>query len=169
MRRFGELESVVMERIWRLGRPVVVRDVYEDLKAERAIAYTTVMTVMDKLHSKGWLRRESRGRAYEYEAVAAKEAYTARLMRDALATSENQAAAFVHFLGQLTEQETRALQAALEICPPAQPTADDADAAASDTPAADASGIAAAAAAATAAPAEPGDPAAPAGASSSAD
>ncbi len=160
VRRFGELESVVMERIWRLGRPVLVRDVYEDLKAERTIAYTTVMTVMDKLHSKGWLRRESRGRAYEYEAVAAKEAYTARLMRDALATSENQAAAFVHFLGQLTEQETRALQAALEICPPTQPTADAADTA--DT--ADAMD-----ASATVAPADPGAQADPTGSPSCAD
>jgi predicted transcriptional regulator len=110
-----------MERIWRLGRPVLVRDVYEELAAERTIAYTTVMTVMDKLYSKGWLRRDSRGRAYVYESVASKEAYTAQLMREALSTSDNQAAAFVHFLGQLTERESRALQAALEIWPPAQP------------------------------------------------
>jgi len=107
-----------MERIWRLGRPVVVREIYEELKAERTIAYTTVMTVMDKLHHKGWLRREPRGRAYAYEAVASREAYTARLMRDAWATSDNQAAAFVHFLEQLSESEARALRAALEICPP---------------------------------------------------
>jgi predicted transcriptional regulator len=120
-----------MERIWLLGRPAAVREVYEDLLAERAIAYTTVMTVMDKLHSKGWLRRESRGRAYVYEAMASKEAYTARLMREALSTSDNQAAAFVHFLGQLTEQEARALRAALEICPPER-QGESADAAPSD-------------------------------------
>jgi predicted transcriptional regulator len=118
VKRFGDLESAIMERIWRLGRPVVVRDIYEELKAERAIAYTTVMTVMDKLHHKGWLRREPKGRAYAYEAVASREAYTARLMRDAWATSDNQAAAFVHFLEQLSEPESRALRAALEICPP---------------------------------------------------
>ncbi|HEU5332660.1 MAG TPA: BlaI/MecI/CopY family transcriptional regulator [Actinocrinis sp.] len=117
MRRFGDLESAVMERIWRIGRPVLVREILEELQAERVIAYTTVMTVMDKLHGKGWLRREPRGRAYVYEAVASREAYTARLMRDAWATSDNQAAAFVHFLEQLSEQEARALRTALEICP----------------------------------------------------
>ncbi|HEX4790751.1 MAG TPA: BlaI/MecI/CopY family transcriptional regulator [Actinospica sp.] len=121
MRRFGDLELAVMERIWRLGRPVSVRDVFEELKTERSIAYTTVMTVMDKLHAKGWLRREARGRAYLYEAVDSREAYTARLMRDAWATSDNQAAAFVHFLGQLSGEEARALRAALEICPPPRP------------------------------------------------
>jgi predicted transcriptional regulator len=113
-----------MERIWRLGRPVLVREILEELAAERVIAYTTVMTVMDKLHQKGWLRREPRGRAYVYEAVASREAYTARLMRDAWATSDNQAAAFVHFLEQLSEQEARALRTALEICPPKDRSAD---------------------------------------------
>lgn len=124
MKRFGDLESTVMERIWRLGRPVVVREIFEELKAEREIAYTTVMTVMDTLYRKGWLRREPRGRAYAYEAVASREAYTARLMHDAWATSDNQAAAFVHFLEQLSESEARALRTALEICPPVERAAD---------------------------------------------
>jgi predicted transcriptional regulator len=118
VKRFGDLESTVMERIWRLGRPVVVREIFEELKAEREIAYTTVMTVMDTLFRKGWLRREPRGRAYAYEAVASREAYTARLMRDAWATSDDQAAAFVQFLQQLSECEAHALRTALQICPP---------------------------------------------------
>ena len=118
VKRFGELESTVMDRIWRQGRPLAVREVHEELKAERAIAYTTVMTVMDKLYAKGWLRREPRGRAYVYESVASREEYTARLMREALSTSDNHAAAFVHFLGQLSDTEAQALKAALEICPP---------------------------------------------------
>lgn len=109
-----------MDRAWRMARPFTVRELHEELKAERTLAYTTVMTVMDKLYAKGWLRREARGRAYAYEAVASREEYTARLMREALSTSENQAAAFVHFLGQLSDGEAQALRAALEICPPTQ-------------------------------------------------
>jgi predicted transcriptional regulator len=118
LRQLGDLEAQVMDRIWRRGHPVLVRDIVEDLTAERTLAYTTVMTVMDKLHRKGWLRREPRGRAYIYEALASRESYTARLMRDAWATSDNQAVAFVHFLEQLSEEEARALRRALEICPP---------------------------------------------------
>lgn len=119
VKRFGELESAIMDRAWRMARPVTVRELHEELKTERTLAYTTVMTVMDKLHAKGWLRRQqTKGRAYVYEAVASREEYTARLMREALSTSENQAAAFVHFLGQLSEAEAQALRAALEICPP---------------------------------------------------
>lgn len=118
MRQLGGLEAAVMDRIWRRNRPVLVRDVLDDLNTDRTLAYTTVMTVMDKLHRKGWLRRHPQGRAYVYEAVASRESYTARLMRDAWATSDNQAVAFVHFLEQLSDDEARALRAALEICPP---------------------------------------------------
>ncbi|WP_169989082.1 BlaI/MecI/CopY family transcriptional regulator [Microbispora sp. H10836] len=119
MREFGKLEAVVMDCVWALGRPVSVREVLTELQKSREIAYTTVMTVMDTLHTKGWLRRRKQGRAYSYEAVASREAYTARLMRDALATSNNQAAAFVHFLSGLTPAEADALRQALKIVPPA--------------------------------------------------
>ncbi|MER6176091.1 BlaI/MecI/CopY family transcriptional regulator, partial [Streptosporangium sp. NPDC001681] len=63
MRGLGDLESTVMERLWSYHRPASVRDVLEDLRRERDIAYTTVMTVMDKLQKKGLLRRKPVGRA----------------------------------------------------------------------------------------------------------
>jgi predicted transcriptional regulator len=115
VREFGELEAQVMDRVWRHNRPVLVRDVLSDLNTERELAYTTVLTVMEKLRRKGWLRRQRTGRAYAYEAVASRESYTARLMCDALATSDNQTVSFVHFLEQLTNEEARALRTALAV------------------------------------------------------
>ena len=47
MRQFGELEAVIMDRMWQSGRPVLVREVLDDLRKDRPLAYTTVMTVMD--------------------------------------------------------------------------------------------------------------------------
>src|ERR1051326_7193900 len=64
MRQFGELEAVIMERLWEWGRPALVREVVDDLARDRSIAYTTVMTVMENLHRKGWLRRQRDGRAW---------------------------------------------------------------------------------------------------------
>ncbi|MEV0403085.1 BlaI/MecI/CopY family transcriptional regulator [Actinoallomurus sp. NPDC050550] len=118
LRQFGELEAAIMDRLWRYGRPVAVRDVVDDLQKDRTIAYTTVLTVMDKLHKKGWLRREKAGRGHLYEPLVSRETYTARLMRSALATSNNQAAAFVHFLSELSSDEAQALQAAMRIVSP---------------------------------------------------
>jgi predicted transcriptional regulator len=115
---FGELEAAIMRRLWSYGRPANVRQVLEDLRRDRKIAYTTVQTVMDNLHKKGWLRRTKVSRAYVYEPVATREGYTAHLMREALATSNNQAAAFVHFLTELSPEEADALRAALKIALP---------------------------------------------------
>ena len=44
MREFGELEAVIMDRLWAWGRPTSVREMVDDLQNGRQIAYTTVMT-----------------------------------------------------------------------------------------------------------------------------
>src|ERR1700687_3392757 len=49
MRQFGELEAVIMDRLWERGRPTLVREVLDDLREDRPLAYTTVMTVMENL------------------------------------------------------------------------------------------------------------------------
>jgi predicted transcriptional regulator len=111
----GELEDAVMTRVWKWNRPVTVREVLEDLRQERSIAYTTVMTVLDNLHQKGWVRREAEGRAYRYEAVSTRAAYSAALMNDAWTQSDNPAAALVAFFGMMSPQQREALRDAVRI------------------------------------------------------
>jgi predicted transcriptional regulator len=118
VRGLGELESAIMERMWATNAPASVRDVLEHLRKDRTLAYTTVMTVMDKLHTKGLLKRKPVGRAYIYEAVSSKEAYTADVMRESLAKSGNRAATLVHFLERLSPEEASALETALQVFPP---------------------------------------------------
>ncbi|MFJ6987373.1 MULTISPECIES: BlaI/MecI/CopY family transcriptional regulator [unclassified Streptomyces] len=104
-----------MTRVWKWNRPVTVREVLEDLQRERSIAYTTVMTVLDNLHQKGWVRREAEGRAYRYEAVSTRPAYAAALMNDAWAQSDNPAAALVAFFGMMSDEQRRSLRDAVRI------------------------------------------------------
>ncbi|MET7881966.1 BlaI/MecI/CopY family transcriptional regulator [Streptomyces avermitilis] len=104
-----------MTRVWKWNRPVTVREVLEDLQRERSIAYTTVMTVLDNLHQKGWVRREAEGRAYRYEAVSTRAAYAAALMNDAWSQSDNPAAALVAFFGMMSEEQRQALRDAMRI------------------------------------------------------
>ena len=113
VRDFGELEARIMECMWSAKGPRTVRDVHGELAAERTLAYTTVMTVMDKLYRKGWLEREPVGRAYAYQPRQSKERYTADLMNEALAASSDRGATLVAFLDQLTPAESKALRAAL--------------------------------------------------------
>lgn len=113
MRGFGELEAVVMDHVWAASGPVSVRAVRDELQVRRVIAYTTVLTVMDNLHRKGWLVRHRRGRAFLYEATWSREEYAARLMREALQASDDQAAIFVRFLDDISPEESEALRLAL--------------------------------------------------------
>ena len=110
MREFGDLEAVVMDQLWRRGTPATGRDVFEPLAAVRPLAYTTVMSVLDNLHRKGFLAREMVGRAWVYTPAATREEYTARLMRDALDGAGDQTAALAHFVAAMTESESQALR-----------------------------------------------------------
>lgn len=104
-----------MTRVWQWNRPVTVREVLEDLQQERSIAYTTVMTVMDNLHQKGWVRREVDGRAYRYTAVSTRAAYAAALMNEAWSKSDNPASALVAFFGMMSPEQRLALEDAVRM------------------------------------------------------
>lgn len=55
----GPLEANVIEIVWSSKKPLTVREVYEKLRRKRKIAYTTVMTTMDRLYDKGLLDRKA--------------------------------------------------------------------------------------------------------------
>jgi predicted transcriptional regulator len=93
---------------------VLVREVVEDLRPYRPLAYTTVMTVMENLHRKGWLRRERDGRAWRYEPAGSRSGYTAALMSDALGTSTDRRTALAHFVLQMSPHDVALLQQALD-------------------------------------------------------
>lgn len=77
----GALEAQVMERVWSRGR-VTVRDVVDDLASTKQLAYTTVMTIMSRLHQKGLLGRAREGKTYVYAPALSREEFRARLSRD---------------------------------------------------------------------------------------
>jgi predicted transcriptional regulator len=119
MPRFGQLEEQVMWRVWAADHPVQVREVREALRPDRELAHTTVMTVLDKLFRKGWLRRETTGRAYRYSPVMSRESYTATLMHEAWAAAESPATALVHFIEAMNTDQLEALRDALRVVAPA--------------------------------------------------
>lgn len=114
VRGFGELEAVVMDRVWnRDPYTVTVREIFEELSEERSIAYTTVMSTMDNLNTKGWLERERDGRAYRYWATLTREEHTARLMREALDGGGRSELVLSYFIEQISPKESERLRDAL--------------------------------------------------------
>ena len=114
MRSFGELEAAIMDRVWRLGRPVLVREIWADLRPEREPAYNTVLTVVEILYRKGWLAREKDGRAFRYRATVTREDYTAGLMGEALEASSDRVAALRSFVEHIDPAEARQLRRMLD-------------------------------------------------------
>ena len=66
MPALGDLEVQVMRRIWARRGPATVREVLSDLQVDRDIAYTTVMTTLDRLYKKNLLDRYKSERAFRY-------------------------------------------------------------------------------------------------------
>jgi len=113
MRQLGQLEAAVMDRMWTWSRPTAVREVLEDLQQDRDIAYTTVMTVMDNLHTKGFLVREKSGRAFLYSPASTREEHTAGILEMVLSESPDRGAALMTFVGHLSADEQQELRDAL--------------------------------------------------------
>ena len=113
----GELEQAVLEVLWERETPASGREVHERL-AGRDLAYTTVMTVLDRLVAKDVVVREREGRAFRYSPRQSRAAMTAEVMRDALeATGADRDQALVSFVGEASEADLAALRRALAALP----------------------------------------------------
>ncbi|HEV2417514.1 MAG TPA: BlaI/MecI/CopY family transcriptional regulator [Terriglobia bacterium] len=74
-------ELEIMKIVWELG-PATVRGVYEALLERRKIAYTTVMTMMNILEDKGYLKKRAAERAYVYQAARPKSQVIKAMLQD---------------------------------------------------------------------------------------
>jgi predicted transcriptional regulator len=77
----GAQELAIMKVVWRL-KDASVRDVYEDVRARRSVAYTTVMTMMNTLETKGYLKRHLDGRAFRYRPAVPEQKVIGAMVRD---------------------------------------------------------------------------------------
>ena len=116
----GDLERSVMETLWDAGDGwLTVREVHDRLSRSREIAYTTVMTVLDRMTRKQIVERERTGRAWRYRPTQSRGEMTAEVMRQALgefaaeANARERTAALVAFVGEASPADREALREAL--------------------------------------------------------
>ncbi len=114
MRRLGDLEALLMEQLWSSSEPLSVRQLLEGLPDGRDRAYTTVMTVMDRLFQKGFAARERASHAYVYRPTRSRAEHTAEVIEQALSVGGDRRAALSHFVEQLSPADTAALRALLD-------------------------------------------------------
>jgi len=113
MARLGDLERSVMDVLWDSDGWLTAREVAARLHHERDLAYTTVLTVLDRLERKGFVQRQRAARAHRYLAVDAREAVVAEAMLEALGTADDRGSALVRFVGAVTAEEAEILRRAL--------------------------------------------------------
>ena len=114
--RLGDLERAVMDHLWSEREPQTVRQVHEALSAQRDLAYTTIMTVLQRLAKKNLVVQHRDDRAHRYAPMHGRDELVAGLMVDALdqaADSGGREAALVHFVERVGADEAAALRRAL--------------------------------------------------------
>jgi predicted transcriptional regulator len=115
--RLGELEREVMDHLWSSREPQTVRQVHEALAERRDLAYTTIMTVLQRLAKKNLVVQHRDDRAHRYAPTHGRDELVAGLMVDALdqaADSGSRVAALVHFVERVGVDEADALRRALD-------------------------------------------------------
>jgi len=115
MTRLGELERAVMDTAWAFaerspGESFTARDIAATLPNH---AYTTVLTVVDRLTRKGFLTRIRDGKSHHYLPTGTRESYVATLMHEALASTVDRDAALVHFAKTVTPEQATVLRKVL--------------------------------------------------------
>lgn len=108
----GDTEAAIMDVAWSAGRPLTVRVIWAALNAgrgRRALAYTTVLTVVTNLADKGLLLRDTQRRAYQYEAAVSREEFIASRMTQALGETTDRTAVLLQLLGKLSDEERAAM------------------------------------------------------------
>jgi predicted transcriptional regulator len=110
--RSGTLERAVMDALWGAPQGLAAVDVVAALPG-RALAVTTVLTVLERLRGKGMVARKRDGRAYRYRAAAEREALVARAMLEALGDSDDRALAISRFVDGIPAEDVEALRRAL--------------------------------------------------------
>ncbi|WP_261570976.1 BlaI/MecI/CopY family transcriptional regulator [Frankia gtarii] len=114
MARLGDLERSVMDVLWSSEGWLTAREVAARLDHERDLAYTTVLTVLERLERKGFVRRQRAARAHRYAASDSREAVVAEAMMEALGTADDRGSALVRFVGSVSAEEAEILRRALE-------------------------------------------------------
>lgn len=108
----GALEHEVLDVLWKSSRALTPGEVRGQLSGD--LAYTTVMTVLARLHEKGIVTRSSRGRAYAYVARLTESQLTANRMSDVLASAHDRAGALSGFVGSLSKRDAELLRRAMD-------------------------------------------------------
>ncbi len=107
----GALEHDIMAVLWATDRPLQPGDIKDRLETE--LAYTSVATVLGRLHTKGLVERTESGRAFTYRAAIDESQLAVRRIGAVLESVPDKAQVLAGFVGTLSKKDIKALRALL--------------------------------------------------------
>ena len=110
-RRQGSLETEILAALWSADSPLTPEEVRSSLGEQ--LAYTTVQTVLVRLHDKGVVERRHQGRAYAYSPLLDEKDLTARRMRSLLESEGDLDGVLSRFVSTLDDDQAAALRRVL--------------------------------------------------------
>lgn len=108
----GALEHDIMTVLWSQRRPLHPSEIKSLLGTD--LAYTTVATVLGRLHEKGLVKRDETARAFVYEASIDESDLAVRRISDVLSSASDQAAVLAGFVSSLSQRDATRLRALLD-------------------------------------------------------
>ena len=111
----GELESAILGVLWEAGAPLSPGEVRDRLVPGQGgeLAYSTVVTILSRLHEKGALRRSRDGRAFRYTPAADKAGLAARRLSAMLDRAPDREAVLSRFVEDLSDGDEALLRSLL--------------------------------------------------------
>lgn len=107
----GALEHDIMAVLWMAEGPLHPGDI--KLRLGTTLAYTSVATVLGRLHVKGLVRRTESGRAFAYEACIDESQLAVRRIGEVLSSASDKGQVLAGFVGSLSKKDAKALRAML--------------------------------------------------------
>jgi predicted transcriptional regulator len=101
----------VLATLWSARAALTAGQVQTRL--DDALSYSTVVTILSRLHTKGTLGREQHGRAYAYRPVSDEPGLAARRMRQVLDAEDNRQQVLARFVSDLSDEDERVLRCLL--------------------------------------------------------
>jgi predicted transcriptional regulator len=110
----GELEARVMDVLWDHGGWLAPGEVHQRLAPDHEVAYTTVMTILVRLHDKGVVERQRDGRAFAYHPVQSREERAADRMAEVLGHAKDPSSVLSQFVARISDDERAQLRRMLK-------------------------------------------------------
>ncbi|MEU1229199.1 BlaI/MecI/CopY family transcriptional regulator [Streptomyces sp. NPDC005828] len=104
----GAREAQILTLLQHAGGALTPGEVVERLQAE--LTYSTVVTILTRMHGKGMLHRSPRGRAYAYAPVTDDAGFAARRMRSVLDDRPDREAVLARFADELSDADADLLR-----------------------------------------------------------